>query len=108
MGVTAIDSAKRIYRYANRGPHVRVRGARRRHPRRKSGGGYRELSGTSVAAPHAAAVIVRTLASRDGPRRPPCSPSSRAAPQDLGAKDFDDTFGFGLIEPLEAPVTASR
>jgi subtilisin family serine protease len=110
VGVTAIDSAKRIYRYANRGPHVAfaalgvdVRVAR-------SGGGYRELSGTSVAAPHAAAIIVRTIASRDDALSSATVVAElKSSAQDLGAKDFDDTFGFGLIEPLEAvPVTASR
>jgi hypothetical protein len=109
VGVTAIDSAKRIYRYANRGPHVAfaalgvdVRVAR-------SGGGHRALSGTSFAAPHAAAAIARSIASHNGLAPSAVVAELKNVAQDLGAKDFDDVFGFGLIEPLEAaPVTASR
>jgi subtilisin family serine protease len=109
VGVTAIDSAKRIYRYANRGPHVAfaalgvdVRVAR-------SGGGYRALSGTSFAAPHAAAAITSSIASRNSLTPYAVVAELKSVAQDLGAKHFDDVFGFGLIEPLEAaPVTASR
>ena len=109
VGVTAVDSAKRIYRYANRGPHVEfaapgvdVRVAR-------SSGGYRELSGTSIAAPHAAAVIAQTLANRTAAAPAAVLAELERAALDLGAKDFDPVFGFGLIAPLPAvPVTASR
>lgn len=109
VGVTAIDSARRIYRYANRGPQVNfaapgvdVRVARNR-------GGYRELSGTSIAAPHAAAVIARTLASHTAAAPGAVLAELERAALDLGAKDFDPVFGFGLIAPLPAvPVTASR
>ena len=109
LGVTAIDSANRIYRYANRGPHVAfaapgvdVRVAR-------SGGGYRELSGTSIAAPHAAAAIARAFASRAGASPAALVAELKRTALDLGAKDFDPVFGFGLIAPLPvAPVIASR
>lgn len=109
IGITAIDSAKRIYRYANRGPHVAfaapgvdVRVAR-------SKGGYRELTGTSIAAPHASALIARTLAARTAAAPAAVLAELKSAALDLGAKGFDPVFGFGLIEPLPAlPVTASR
>jgi subtilisin family serine protease len=109
VGVTAIDSAKRIYRYANRGPHVAfaalgvdVRVAR-------SAGGYRELTGTSVAAPHAAAAIARSVANHNGLAPAAVLAELKSVAQDLGTADFDDVFGFGLIESLEAaPVTALR
>lgn len=109
VGVTAIDSANRIYRYANRGAHVSfaapgvgVRVAR-------SGPGYRELSGTSFAAPHAAAAIARSVAVRNASAPAAVLAELQSTAKDLGAKNFDDVFGFGLIEALEAaPVTASR
>jgi hypothetical protein len=109
VGVTAIDSANRIYRYANRGPHVAfaapgvdVRVAR-------SGGGYRELSGTSIAAPHAAAAVARAIASDTGASPAALVAELKRTALDLGAKDFDPVFGFGLIAPLPAaPVIASR
>ena len=109
VGVTAVDSANRIYRYANRGTHVAfaapgvdVRVAR-------SGGGYRELSGTSIAAPHAAAAIAHAVASRAGESSAALVAELKRSARDLGAKDFDPVFGFGLIAPLPAaPVIASR
>jgi len=73
----------------------------------KSGGGYRAMTGTSVAAPHAAAVIASTVASRAGATPAAVIAELERAAHDLGAKDFDSVFGFGLIAPL-TPVTASR
>jgi subtilisin family serine protease len=107
VGVTAIDSGQRVYRYANRGPHVRFAAPGVDIRVAKSGGGYREMTGTSVAAPHAAAVIANTVANRTGAAQASTVAELERAAVDLGAKDFDNVFGFGLIEPLTT-VTASR
>jgi hypothetical protein len=107
VGVTAVDAAQRVYRYANRGPHVRFAAPGVDIRVAKSGGGYREMTGTSVAAPHAAAVIANTVASRTGATPASVLADLERAARDLGAKDFDSVFGFGLIAPL-MPVTASR
>jgi Subtilase family len=107
VGVTAVDGAQRIYRYANRGAHVRFAAPGVDIRVAKSGGGYRQLTGTSVAAPHAAAVVASTVAGRAGVTAPSVLAELERAAVDLGAKDFDSVFGFGLIAPL-APVTASR
>jgi len=107
VGVTAVDAAQRVYRYANRGPHVRFAAPGVDIRVAKSGGGYREMTGTSVAAPHAAAVIANTVASRAGATPASVLAELERAAYDLGAKDFDSVFGFGLIAPL-TPVTASR
>lgn len=107
VGVTAVDAAQRVYRYANRGPQVRFAAPGVDIRVAKSGGGYREMTGTSVAAPHAAAVIANTIASRTGATPASVLTELERAAHDLGAKDFDSVFGFGLIAPL-TPVTASR
>jgi subtilisin family serine protease len=107
VGVTAIDAARRVYRYAGRGPHVRFAAPGVDIRVAKSGGGYRDMTGTSVAAPHAAAVVASTVASRAGATPASVLAELERAAQDLGAKDFDSVFGFGLIAPL-TPVTASR
>jgi subtilisin family serine protease len=107
VGVTAIDAAQRVYRYANRGPHVRFAAPGVDVRVAKSGGGYRDMTGTSVAAPHAAAVIASTVAGRAGATPAAILAELERAAHDLGAKDFDNVFGFGRIAPL-APVTASR
>jgi subtilisin family serine protease len=107
VGVTAVDAAQRVYRYANRGPHVRFAAPGVDIRVAKSGGGYREMTGTSVAAPHAAAVIANTVASRTGATPASVLADLERAARDHGANDFDSVFGFGLIAPL-TPVTASR
>ena len=101
VGVTAVDSANRVYRYANRGsqvtfsaPGVRVKVAR-------SDGGYGNETGTSMAAPYAAAIIAQSMAA-DGAASPEGVLSTlKAAAIDLGTEDFDDVFGFGLIAAVD-------
>jgi subtilisin family serine protease len=107
VGVTAIDAAQRVYRYASRGPHVRFAAPGVAIRVAKSAGGYRDMTGTSVAAPHAAAVIASTVATRAGAAPAAVLAELERAAHDLGAKDFDNVFGFGLIAPL-GPVTAWR
>jgi len=107
IGVTAVDAAQHVYRYANRGPQVRFAAPGVDIRVAKSGGGYREMTGTSVAAPHAAAVIANAVAGRAGATPASVLAELERNALDLGAKDFDSVFGFGLIAPL-TPVTASR
>ncbi len=107
VGVTAIDGGQRVYRYANRGLHVRFAAPGVGIRVAKSGGGYRDSSGTSIAAPHVAAVIAHTVAGRADAAPVAVLAELERAAVDLGAKDFDSVFGFGLIAPL-APVTARR
>jgi subtilisin family serine protease len=109
VGVTAVDVAHRIYRYANRGPCVDFAAPGVDVPVARSSGGYRELTGTSVAAPHAAAVIASALASHRGEPAAAILRELELGAHDLGTKGFDDVFGFGLIAPPAATsVRASR
>jgi hypothetical protein len=101
IGVTAVDGANHVYRYANRGkqvmfaaPGVRIKVAR-------SGGGFATATGTSMAAPYATAIIARALAADLGQPANAVLSTLQAAAIDLGAKDFDDVYGFGLIAATE-------
>jgi minor extracellular protease Epr len=101
VGITAVDSANRIYRYANRGrqvmfaaPGVRIKVAR-------SDGGYGNESGTSMAAPYAAAIIARRAHAREKESLGAVLAALQAAAIDLGPKAFDDVFGFGLIAGVD-------
>jgi subtilisin family serine protease len=101
VGITAVDSANRIYRYANRGrqvafaaPGVRIRVARGR-------GGYGTETGTSMAAPYAAAIIVQGLAAHAADPSRQVLAALRAAAVDLGDENYDDVFGFGLIAAID-------
>ncbi|MBN1237007.1 MAG: S8 family serine peptidase, partial [Gammaproteobacteria bacterium] len=105
VGVTAVDAANHVYPFANRGrqvmfaaPGVAVEVAR-------SGGGYGTETGTSMAAPYAAAVIARSL--RGGIRAADEALAAlQATAVDLGDKDFDEIYGFGLI--VADDLSASR
>jgi subtilisin family serine protease len=101
VGVTAVDASNRVYRYANRGrqvmfaaPGVRIKVAR-------SDGGYATESGTSMAAPHAAAIIARSAHAREREPLGTVIAALQAAAIDLGPKAFDDVFGFGLIADVD-------
>jgi subtilisin family serine protease len=100
VGVTAVDAGHRIYRYANRGPHVAFAAPGVRIKVARSDGGYATESGTSMAAPYAAAIVARSLADRPTATPEEVLRALRAAALDLGAASFDDVYGFGLITPL--------
>jgi subtilisin family serine protease len=101
VGVTAVDSGHRIYRYANRGRHVSFAAPGVRIKVADSAGGYATESGTSMAAPYAAAIIARAVAKGDAPSNGSVLATLKVTAIDLGAKDFDDVFGYGLIAAAE-------
>jgi subtilisin family serine protease len=101
VGVTAVDSANRIYRYANRGRHVMFAAPGVRVRVAQSDGGYDTRSGTSMAAPYAAAIIAQSVAGHVAPSSDGVLAALKVAAIDLGPKDFDDVFGHGLIAAVE-------
>jgi hypothetical protein len=99
VGVTAVDACNRIFRYANRGRHVTFSAPGVSIRVALDDGGYGFEQGTSMAAPYAAAVIASALA--DSAADPAeIVQALETAALDLGARGFDDTYGFGLIGPL--------
>jgi subtilisin family serine protease len=101
VGVTAVDSANRIYRYASRGRQVTFAAPGVRIKVAQSDGGYGIETGTSMAAPYAAAIIAQSMEARAAQPADAVLSSLEAAAIDLGDKDFDDVFGFGLIAAVE-------
>jgi hypothetical protein len=67
----------------------------------RSDGGYATESGTSMAAPFAAAIIARSIAAGAADSTEDVLETLKAAAIDLGKKDFDDVFCYGLIAALE-------
>lgn len=100
VGVTAVDSAHRVYHYANRGRHVMFSAPGVDVRVALGSGGYTTQSGTSMAAPYAAAVVARSLDSREAPAEGVLD-TLKASAVDLGEKDFDEIYGYGLIAALE-------
>lgn len=100
LGITAVDAEQQVYRRANRGPQVdfAARGVRVRVASVE--GGYGRETGTSMAAPVAAAVIASALAATDEPAGQVLRELEGAA-VDLGAPGFDEVYGHGLIAPVE-------
>jgi subtilisin family serine protease len=96
LGITAVDAEQHVYRRANRGPQVdfAARGVRVRVANVE--GGYGRETGTSMAAPVAAAVIASALASTGEPAGEVLQELEVAA-VDLGAAGFDEVYGHGLL-----------
>jgi subtilisin family serine protease len=96
VGVTAIDRDKKIFRYANRGPHVDFAALGVNVKVADAGGGWRIESGTSMASPLVAVVVAQTLRSGQLPPDALFEHLSSHA-EDLGKKGFDPVFGYGLL-----------
>ena len=101
LGITAIDNENRVYRRAAQGPQVDFAApgvdVPLAHPR-----GYGLYTGTSFAAPYAAAVVAAGL-SRPDPRETGRWMDQLARQAiDLGARGRDPAYGLGLIS-LEPP-----
>lgn len=106
IGVTALDESLNVYRRAGRGAHVdfsapgvNVFGA--------LGEGYAMHSGTSFAAPYAAAIISlgASLRERRGTQLWLEQLSNEAL--DLGARGRDDVYGHGLLR-LSSPKSRQQ
>jgi len=97
VAVTAVDRARRPYRYANRGPYVMFSALgvdvltdapQASHP----------VSGTSFASPTVAVEVARRLSRPDAAAARRALDALAAEAVDLGAPGRDPVFGYGLIE----------
>lgn len=98
IGVTAIDEADRIYRWALQGNQVDVSARGVQVSVARPGGGYAPESGTSLAAPLVSAWLACALSER----KPSLSQFDlklfEAQLIDLGRQGKDSVFGFGKLE----------
>lgn len=97
VGVTAVDGANRVYRYANRGAYIDFSARGVAVPAIDAKGEMHDATGTSFAAP----VIAARLAGDH--RTPDAAAAQRAVraletqARDLGAPGRDPVYGAGLI-----------
>lgn len=97
IAVTGVDAHRHVLLEANRGPHVAFAAPGADMVAATVGGGYREVRGTSFAAPIVAGLLAQWC-SLPGPS---CAgDATRALAQeaiDLGRKGRDPVYGFGLV-----------
>lgn len=97
VGVTAVDGANRVYRYANRGTYVDFSARGVAVPAIDAKGGVRDATGTSFAAPIIAARLARQLRAPDGAAAQKAISALEAEARDLGPPGRDTIYGAGLI-----------
>ncbi|MBO9447378.1 S8 family serine peptidase [Ruegeria sp. R14_0] len=97
LAVTAVDARTRIYRKAQRGPHIDLTAPGVNMLSATSIRGARLKSGTSFAVPFVTAAVAIML-SQDGALSPDqVRERLRSTAQDLGAPGADEVFGHGLL-----------
>ena len=97
IGVTAVDGAGRIYRWANRGPFVDVAAVGVNVLVAKPGGATGQDSGTSYAAPVVSAFLAGWTGAASMASAAPAEMIRVSVGADTQARD--DTFGYGILQP---------
>lgn len=94
VAVTAVDSAQRVFRLANRGDYLAIAapGVDLRHA--QAGGGYASSSGTSFAVPFAVTAAARLCHSSPGVE---ITQLLLGSATDLGPPGRDKIYGYGLL-----------
>lgn len=95
VAITAVNGTGQVYRYANRGAYIDFAAAGVDVPAAEAGKGIARFTGTSFAAPVAAANIARCRTAGRGASD--CLARLQSGAADLGAPGFDPVYGFGLI-----------
>jgi hypothetical protein len=108
IGVTAVDRDRRVFRYANRGEHVDF-AAYGVHMKVADSdtGGWRLESGTSMASPHVAVVVARSVLIDQVAADTMVSWLS-AHSEDLGRRGYDPVYGNGLVRQIPATLSRNR
>jgi subtilisin family serine protease len=110
IGVTAVDSERRVYRRANRGDCVDF-SAFGVDVEAAAAGGLAKFTGTSFAAPLVAAAVAakqNTLSAAKENAATSAVEQLRSGVVDLGAPGRDNTYGHGLVEGGVAKRVAGR
>lgn len=96
IAVTAVNKDRHVYRLAQRGRHIAVAAYGVDVLAADARNNLARFIGTSFATPVISAWLVRCRAG--GTTTDLCGHQLKDAAKDLGAKGFDEVYGFGLIE----------
>ena len=107
IAVAATDSADKVASYSNQGSYVDVAAPGSSIVSTYPGGGYRTLSGTSMASPHAAAVAALIEAARPGLTPDQVEQAMESTATDLGTAGKDTDYGYGRIDAAAAVAAVS-
>ncbi|MEU4424067.1 S8 family serine peptidase [Actinoplanes sp. NPDC024001] len=111
IAVAATDSADAVASYSNAGGYVDVAapgsGIVSTYPTARHAPGYGRLSGTSMAAPHVAAVAALLVAQRPGITPDEVESVLKTSAVDLGSAGRDDDYGYGRIDAAAALEAAA-
>jgi subtilisin family serine protease len=107
IGVTAVDAGHRVLLEACRGKHLALAapGADLRAADATDATGYKEVRGTSFAAPLVAGLLARMMDAPDPAASSNALATLSARAQDLGPRGRDDIYGAGLVA-ADLPLTA--
>jgi subtilisin family serine protease len=107
IGVTAVDAHHRVLLEACRGKHLALAapGADLRAADAADSTGYKEVRGTSFAAPLVAGLLARVLDAPDPVASADALAALTARAVDLGPRGRDDIYGAGLVA-ADLPLTA--
>ena len=98
VAVTAVDSANRVYRYANQGDYIAFAAPGVGVQAAAAQGSIAAYSGTSFATPHVSAELARCLQKAGKAKGAQCVTSMQLAARDLGAPGRDPVYGYGVID----------
>jgi subtilisin family serine protease len=107
IGVTAVDERHRVLLEACRGRHLALAapGADLPAADATDATGYKEVRGTSFAAPLVAGLLARLVDAPDPSASANALATLTARAQDLGPRGRDDIYGAGLVA-ADLPTTA--
>jgi subtilisin family serine protease len=109
IGVTAVDAKHHVLLEACRGKHLALAapGADLRAADAADSTGYKEVRGTSFAAPLVAGLLARVLDAPDPAASAKALASLTAHAVDLGPRGRDDIYGAGLVA-ADLPLVAIK
>lgn len=98
VAVTAVDSVRQVYRYANRGSYIDFAAFGVDVPSIDPRGSFASATGTSFAAPVVAAHLAERMARPDPVAAKRLIAELERKARDLGPPGRDQTFGHGLVD----------